>query len=700
MIIDERVDVKENVLIEFSKEVLETLLIDRTTKNNIIWATDNYKDFGKGYKPKDKITIDRITGIYGNIIKPRIEKSKKEQLYRTKDKAEVFTPSWLCNKMNNLLDEQRLSKNSFNVEDNKKQTWKTNSKSIKFKKNYDFKKYIKENVLEITCGEAPYLVSRYDTVTGRILDIKDRIGLLDRKIRVINENVDTKNKDLWIKYVKEAYKHTYGYEWQGDSLLIARENLLYTFKDYYEYRFKKSPPNGLLKDIAEIISYNIWQMDGLKGVIPYSCKNKKAKKETTLFDFMGAEEYKDINEVKEIKCKGCTSNDFLAGLTKHNGTYCKIKDWDNDKLIKFISTFKKGKDSNMKFDYCIGNPPYQEGKQQIYPLFYNAAKEISNFVDMIFPVGWQEPKSANGLKVVNNKETKEDNQIILIDNVDDVFPNYVTGAKHTNIILWKNGYNNDLNGKQRILHNSSREKIESLVYTFDNKKLPSDLISIMNKVKSTKDFNPITSIISISNNLNLKEVYKDYPEVKKLIGSDGKDKRFERNIFDKLPAFVDKQKNDKDIHTIGTEGNKRVWKYIKEKYVDLNHPNLFKYKLLVSAAAASEFGSSLSDFIIAKPKDGYTRSFIGFGMFNSVQPVYNLAKYLKTKFVRTLLYTLKNGRMNNKYVWANVPIQDFNNNSDINWSKIIKDIDKQLYKKYGLTNKEISFIESHVKEMN
>ena len=339
MILDERVDVKENTIYNLDPEILGILLIDRTTNKNIIWATDNYKKNGKGYGIKDRITIEKITGYNGNVIKPRIKKSKAEQSHRTKDKAEVFTPSWVCNNMNNLVDDSRLYKNAFNKE-TKDRKWVSTKTKIKFSSKYTWEDYLKENVLEITCGEAPYLVSRYDTVTGDILEIKDRIGLLDRKLRVVNENVAKKDKNEWYKWTLEAFKHTYGFEWQGDSLLIARENLFYTFKDYYIDRFDKEPPVDELKEIAEIISWNIWQMDGLKGVIPYSCKKEIINEEITIFDFLGDIELKKNNRKKTVmKCKGCEEKNVIDGVKKHNGIYCKIKDWDEDKIIKFVDVY-------------------------------------------------------------------------------------------------------------------------------------------------------------------------------------------------------------------------------------------------------------------------------------------------------------------------------------------------------------------------
>lgn len=320
---EERVDVKENTVIKLDYNLLSILLYDQSSKRNIIWATDNYSSKGLGYQYTDEITVEKITGKRGQVIKPRTKKSKQEQLKRSRDKAEVFTPSWVCNIQNNLIDQRWFEeKNVFNYEI--EQGWKTNEKKIKFptKQNKNWKDYVDDIRLEITCGEAPYIVSRYDTVTGEILEPKNRIGLLDRKIRVINENATI---DEWFEWVKRAYKSVYAYEWQGDSVLIARENLLYTFIDYYEERFNRLPDNNLLIEIAAIISWNIWQMDGLKYVIPCSCHNKDII-EYTLFG----------ENVISQECIGCKK----SKRDKHNGIYCKVMNWKTNRKVKFISLIK------------------------------------------------------------------------------------------------------------------------------------------------------------------------------------------------------------------------------------------------------------------------------------------------------------------------------------------------------------------------
>ena len=313
-------DIKENSIKELTPSILEVLLKDMTSKKNIIWATDTYKSRGFLYNEDAPITIELITGRNGNLIKPRIEKSKKEQLLRSKKKAEVFTPSWVCNVQNNLVDEAWFGyRNVFNFEKNNK--WVTNCHKIEFPANKNWKEYVLDNRLEMSCGEAPYLVSRYDTVTGEIIPVKQRIGILDRKLRIVCEN--TNNEEEWLKWSEQAYKHIYGYDFQGDNILIARENLLFTLMDYYQEKFSKEIGKDILLNFANIISWNIWQMDGIKGVIPNSCKN---------------EIFEQINLFGEKisigkKCTGC----IKGNIFKHNGKKCIIMDWDKNKKIKYIS---------------------------------------------------------------------------------------------------------------------------------------------------------------------------------------------------------------------------------------------------------------------------------------------------------------------------------------------------------------------------
>lgn len=195
-------------------------------------------------------------------------------------------------------------------------------------------------------------------------------------------------------------------------------------------------------------------------------------------------------------------------------------------------------------------------------------------------------------------------------------------------------------------------------------------------------------------------MYNDYPKLKNNIGSSGKDKRFRNNIFDKIPLFTEKKMNDDDISVIGVKNNVRTWRYIDKKYVDINHENLFSYKVIVARAnGKGVIGDTFSTPLVLKPSEGYTQTFIGIGCFSKRDGAENLLKYIKTKFLRAALCVLKADQHNERDTWKYVPLQDFTDKSDIDWSKSIKEIDQQLYKKYGLSKEEIGFIETNVKEM-
>lgn len=323
------IDVSETVLFDFDHEVMETLLIDHTTHRNILWCTNDYVSYGEGFSETDEITVEKITGDYGNLIRPRALKSKEEQKDRTRDKAEVFTPSWVCNAQNNLVDNAWFGREGiFNIE-NFDKTWTTNYEPVFFPEGKTWKDYVRDTRLEMTCGEAPYLASRYDTTTGELIPIADRIGLLDRKLRVISENVD--DHEEWLKWAKIAYQNIYGFEWQGDSLLIARETLLQTLFDYHSAKFGETCSLQIksIRCFANVISWNLWQMDGLKGVIPNSCGNRTYE-ETSLFG--------DVT-VRVECCQGCKNDD----IRRHNGIYAIIKDWTAKKEkqeIRFIDLIK------------------------------------------------------------------------------------------------------------------------------------------------------------------------------------------------------------------------------------------------------------------------------------------------------------------------------------------------------------------------
>lgn len=323
---ERRIDILEDDIASIHPTLLKILLEDKTTKQNILWCTKDYESFGPEYSEYNQIKAELITGDFFNVIQPRAAKSKEIQERRIKKRAEVFTPSWICNEQNNQVDDAWFGReNVFNIP--KGTGWKATKSRILFNnEGKQWTDYVDARRLEVTCGEAPYLVSRYDTTTGDLIPVYERIGLFDRKMRVVNENCS--DDDSWLKWSIRAIKSIYGYEFQGDSVLIARENLLYDYIDYYKARFSEDPSIKQLKHVANIIAWNIWQMDGLKFVVPYSCHEIEEDYQLSLFD--------NVNESTEKKrpCPGCEKNNRLL----HNGNYCKIFDWNGlNKSIPFIS---------------------------------------------------------------------------------------------------------------------------------------------------------------------------------------------------------------------------------------------------------------------------------------------------------------------------------------------------------------------------
>ena len=315
------------------QEFLSLLLQDKNSGKNIIWATEDFEKYGFDYLFNSEMTSYSINSVKLEDLQPRVSKSKENQKGRTREKAEVFTPAWTCDEMNSYFDSDWFS-----------QKRKISNGKIKYM--FDDKKTLKGYVdlrkLEITCGEAPFVISRYDTTTGEMIEVKNRIGFLDRKLLAISQYIN--DKEEWFNMVCRAYESSYGYEYQGDNLLKARINLFYTFLEFYEYKWKLGfPSDSELKRISNIISRNFWQMDGLTYTIPNT----------------------------DIKCK--------------------IYNWRSKKNLNLVG------EGNMKFDYVIGNPPYQITKGgtknvDIWPDFVRESNKISNNVCLIHPARWIIPK--------------------------------------------------------------------------------------------------------------------------------------------------------------------------------------------------------------------------------------------------------------------------------------------------------------------
>ena len=398
------------------------------------------------------------------------------------------------------------------------------------------------------------------------------------------------------------------------------------------------------------------------------CKTPMAKKiaQRTLAGFMGtkvnAHYFEDL--VNQLKNK---PENFINKVSKTN-------------------YWKKDGNEDMKFDAIVGNPPYQimatgdaNGSDPIYHLFIDAACKLGEKVSFIHPARFlfnagKTPKDWNE-KMLNDEHYKV---VQYWANSGDVFPTV------------------DIKGGVAVTYWDKNKTFEK-IGTFTS--YP-ELNGIKKKAAPTEEINSLMSIMYNQTNFDLDVLLKEHPEYIKGIGSEGKDRRLEKNIFDKIPLFTEEKSNEDDIKILGVIKNKRSYRFIPRKYLDISHENLMKYKVLVPRSNGSgAIGEVLSTPILGEPILGYTRTFLGIGAFDSKEEAENALKYVKTKFARTMLGILKITQDNPIETWRLVPLQDFTTKSDIDWNQSIPEIDKQLYKKYGLSAEEVEFIESKVREM-
>ena len=647
----EDVDILEQNIRELSPYLLKILLQDKTTGRYIRWACDEYAKYGEAYTAEKEIFPELITGSNTKIIQPRIAKSKEDQLNRTRKSAEVFTPSWICAEMNNLCDEEWFGEsNIFNQVIDK--TWEPTLHKISFKetnkrKKAEWQRYVDSKRLEITCGEAPFLVSRYDITTGEVLPIIKRIGLLDRKLRIVNENTD--NEADWFVWAKRAYESTYGYEYQGDNLLLARENLLWTFIDNYKYKFQQFPTIAHLKQIANVIAWNIWQMDGLKECTPFVASE--------------ASQLELFNDLPTLSFP----------------IICRVKDWRN-KLVFYFRDLKG--DKKMKFDVIIGNPPYQindgghgSSATAIYGIFFQGAKSLNpNYISMIMPSRW----------MTGGKGLDDFRKDMILDKHIRVLHDYMSSTDCFNSVQIEGGvchliWNRDKEGPCNFWTHTKGSSICVERYLSEGN---SDVV--------IRDINAI----KILKRINVK-----------------KEKSFSDIVLARNPFGIDENylpfsSTITSLKIFGRFDRTRSIKYLENDYIVTKNANLRNvWKIFISKAdgAAGQLGNPIPAKIIGNAELGdkqtiCTETFLAIAPFNSEREAKNAIKYMATKFLRFMVGIRKLKNMT-RDTYQFVPLQDFTENSDIDWSKSIPEIDAQLYQKYGLTKDEIDFIESMIKPM-
>ena len=342
-------------------------------------------------------------------------------------------------------------------------------------------------------------------------------------------------------------------------------------------------------------------------------------------------------------------------------------------------------DENMKIDAIIGNPPYQVVSENtsdapVYHLFIDLASQLTQRVSLITPARYlfdagKTPKEWNA-KVLQDEHFKVMNYWA---NSTEVFPTV------------------DIKGGVAVMYRDSKQNFGK-IGTFT---AYPELTRIANKVVPMSESGAFANLIYSPESYRLSDkLHTDFPWVVERL-SKGHPYDITTNIFDKLPDIFRKERltNEDEVRFYGRYKNERCYRWVKRDYIEY-HPNLDKYKVIVPKSNGSgAIGEVLSTPIIGEPLMGVTQTFLTIGAFDTQSEAEACLKYIKTKFARTMLGILKATQDNKKETWRLVPLQDFTADSDIDWRMSVADIDRQLYRKYGLEEKEITFIEEKVRAM-
>ena len=444
-----------------------------------------------------------------------------------------------------------------------------------------------------------------------------------------------------------------------------------------------------------------------KRQVPNSCHDYKKERQAVSPNLFAAKDFSartlkrsvspcDVDEDERQKCQGCLKDN----IELHNGAYCRIKNWSTGKVLLFKDMLDgEGSEGVMskdfKFDVVIGNPPYQETSENtsdkpVYDKFMTESYKLGNLVTLITPARFlfnagKTPKDWN-------KKMLEDEYLKVVFYEPDsqkVFPPP-----------------SEIKGGVAVTLRNAAVKC-GCIGVFTKYAELNDILHkvVAYEVDKRKKFNALSDFVYAPESYKFSNVLlKEHPEVEQLM-SKGHSNDLTSNVFDRLKMtnifcdYSDVMESGDYVAVFGLEDKKRTVKYIKKEYVR-EHDNLEKYKVFIPKSSGSGiFGETMAPNAIGYVDMGHTQTFISVGVFDTELEAENLSTYLKTKFLRTMLGILKVTQDNKKSTWMFVPLQDFTPNSDIDWTKSIHEIDLQLYKKYGLSDEEINFIETHVKEM-
>ena len=591
-----------------------------------------------------------------------------------------------------------------------------------------------------TDNETKKLESQIKTYYQRLLFFsfltKDKVSSLDDILSVIDRTENSRlaknlflEKDIVRKISKtmDAFKRSsLDYKIQNISMLASDESVepltraMTSMKKFN--RMSESEvitPSKVCDDMVKMLPE-----DGLREIVKHKDKlldiaSKSGEYAVSLYNRLTSElgySHDDIKDIIYSIPTSSTAYEFtrrfyeilnlnVDNIANNFNAYDLIDvkndedEVDYEKIISILRqkktfskiTFKdeiKAGDKTVKFGVVIGNPPYQDnienrGEQPaIYNFFYDLAEKIGDKYCLISPARF----------LFNVGSTpKSWNEIMLSDkHIEVVYFNQKASDLFSNT---------DIKGGVAILYRDSVNTIGPIgTFTSYN-----ELNGIVKKIVKGK-FDSIGELLH--SNTSYKYTPALWSENQQLKGrvSGGSRRYLSSSVFDKLHEvfYEEKPKDGKEyVQILGRQNNHRIFKWIRRDYL-VNHPNIDKFKVLIpSSNGSGHLGEVLSTPIIEEPNQGHTETFISFGTFDNKQEAENLLKYVKTKFARTMLGVVKVTQGNKtKEVWSKVPLQDFTSKSDIDWRKSIPEIDQQLYKKYGLEQKEIAFIEEKVKAMD
>lgn len=501
------------------------------------------------------------------------------------------------------------------------------------------------------------------------------------------------------------------------SLYVAYSLFSERLKEYLKEESKKEDEMSLEEE------QRIWD-EVLRENIFAVCRTPMAESITrrTLAGFRKVEGLKircykskvrvnDLVEAKVIKesdkrLKKDKNGDYFYKEEGEKGKWEKVREADitevlrvdEQKVVKELknpkfwgiglegTTEEKKEEEMIRFTAVVGNPPYQivnkgdgNGADPIYHKFMELGFELADIVTLIHPARFLSDAG---------KTPKDFNK--RIRNMEDfkVVDHYVSSKEIFD--------NVDIKGGVAITLYKKGAKFGKIGIFIPFK----ELRTIFDKVQKKKE-KSFSEIVGPREMYRIAEqLYKDYPQF------DGRQSKghkysFGANIFTIFPEiFFDKESLEKDYARVyGRYNNDRCYKWIKKEYI--THPDSFeKYKVIIPQANGSgAIGEVLSTPVVGLPVVGHTDTFLSIGKFDTEAEAEACLKYVKTKFARTMLGILKTTQSNTRESWRYVPLQKFTDKSDIDWSQSVEKIDRQLYKKYGLDEKEIEFVEKNIKPM-